>query len=200
MVRGGGGEKREKKEEREVQRSNKTTGYLAEGQRFRLRLPSNWLHTSLCKVLLPFLAPVVLAAMLETSLSPDVTLHRPSLSLLCRGIIVRSRSPEQNEVVVRAEADGQALLTEAKLLVSLRPALAELPLPSVQVVSLGQIVTEDVAAPDGVASLCRSVDALPELIQSYSSGVIGHLNKAPGRLPLSWPCPAACGAPTRILK
>lgn len=38
------------------------------------------------------------------------------------------------------------------------------------------------------------------LLQSYSSGVMGHLNKAPGRLPLSGPCPAACGAPTRILK
>lgn len=70
MVRGGGGEKREKKEEREVQvsqavidwcfvfvvpqRSNKTTGYLVEGRRFRLRLPSNWLHTSLCKVVTCF--------------------------------------------------------------------------------------------------------------------------------------------------
>jgi len=85
--------------------------------------------------------------------------------------VVSSRSPEQNEVVVRAEADGQSLLTEAKLLVSLRPALAELPLPSVQVVSLGQIVTEDVAASDGVASLCRFVDALPELIQ-VSAGLV----------------------------
>lgn len=42
--------------------------------------------------------------------------------------------------------------------------------------------------------------SISTLSQSYSSGVIGHLNKAPGRLPRSRPCPAACGAPTRILR
>lgn len=67
--------------------------------------------------------------------------------------VVCSRSPKQNEVVVWGETDRQALLTEAKLLVSLRPAFAELPLPSVQVISLCQILTQDVAASNGVTSL-----------------------------------------------
>ena len=35
--------------------------------------------------------------------------------------------------------------------------------------------------------------------QSYSSGVMGHLNSAPGRVPCWAPWPAARGAPTRIL-
>lgn len=223
--------------------------------------------------------------------------------------VVRSWGPKQNEVVIGRETDRKALLTEAKLLVSLRAALTEFPFPSIQVVPLCQVFTQDVAASDGVAGLRRLTYALPQLVevraglmgcklallinfycgfpsklcvllvwrpresevmtyhhfpsdsltldsnsqplvvfalsvkahwgkikknmdthlhlsysvqnlrmvifflnfhepspsmstlsQSYSSGVIGHLNKAPGRLPLNGPWPAACGAPTRILK
>lgn len=67
--------------------------------------------------------------------------------------VVCSRGPKQNEVVVWGETDRQTLLTEAKLLVSLRSALAKLPLPSVQVVSLCQVFAQDVTASDGVARL-----------------------------------------------
>lgn len=67
--------------------------------------------------------------------------------------IVRPRGSEQNKVVVWGETDREALLTEAKLLVSLRPALAELPFPSIQVVSLCQVLAQDVAASNGVTGL-----------------------------------------------
>lgn len=50
--------------------------------------------------------------------------------------VVRARGPKQDEVVVWGETDGKTLLTEAKLLVTLRPTLTELPFSSVQVVSL----------------------------------------------------------------
>lgn len=79
--------------------------------------------------------------------------------------IVRPRGPKQNKVVVWGETDRQPLLTEAKLLVSLRTALAELPLPSVQVISLRQVLAQHVAAADGVASFRGFVHPLPELVE-----------------------------------
>lgn len=79
--------------------------------------------------------------------------------------IVRPWSPEQDKVVVWGETDRQPLLTEAKLLVSLRTALAELPLPSVQVISLRQVLAQHVAAADGVASFRGFVHPLPELVE-----------------------------------
>ena len=42
--------------------------------------------------------------------------------------------------------------------------------------------------------------SMSTLSQSYSSGVMGHLNSAPGRVPCWAPCPAARGAPTNILR
>lgn len=73
--------------------------------------------------------------------------------------------PKQNKIVVWRETDGKALLAEAKLLMPLRPALAELPLPSVQVISLCQILTQDIAAPDGVTGFRGFAHALPELVK-----------------------------------
>lgn len=54
--------------------------------------------------------------------------------------VVCPRSSKQNKAVVWGEADRKALLTEAKLFVSLRSTLAEFPLPSIQVISLCQVL------------------------------------------------------------
>lgn len=86
--------------------------------------------------------------------------------------VVRSWGPKQNEVVIGRETDWKALLTETKLLVSLRAALAEFPFPSIQVVPLRQVFTQDVAASDGVASLWRLTYTLPELIE-VCAGLVG---------------------------
>lgn len=86
--------------------------------------------------------------------------------------VVRSRGPKQNEVVIGRETDRKALLTEAKLLVSLRTALTEFPFSSIQVVPLCQVFTQDVAAPDGVAGLWRLTDALPQLVE-VRAGLMG---------------------------
>lgn len=67
--------------------------------------------------------------------------------------VVCSWGPKQNEVVVWGETDRKALLTEAKLLMSLWPTLTELPFPSIQVVPLCQVFTQDIAASNGVTSL-----------------------------------------------
>lgn len=85
--------------------------------------------------------------------------------------VVRPWRPKQNKVVVWGETDRKPLLTEAKLLVSLRTALAELPLPSVQVISLRQVLAQHVAAADGVASFRGFVHPLPELIE-VSAGLV----------------------------
>lgn len=79
--------------------------------------------------------------------------------------VVRARGSKEDEVLVRGEAGSQALLTEPKLLMALRPALTELPLAPIQVVPFRQVLAQHVAAPDGVASLRGLVDSLTEFIQ-----------------------------------
>lgn len=83
-------------------------------------------------------------------------------------------SPKQNEVVVWGETDRQALLTETELLVSLRPTLTELPFSTVQVISLRQVLTQDVAATNGVASLWRLTYSLSQLIQMSAGLIAGN--------------------------
>lgn len=89
--------------------------------------------------------------------------------------VVCSWGPKQNEVVIRRETDGKALLTEPKLLVALGAALAEFPFPSIQVVPLRQVFTQDVAASDGVTGLRRLTYTMPELIQVRAGLVDGKL-------------------------
>lgn len=79
--------------------------------------------------------------------------------------VVCSWGPKQNKIVVWCETDRKALLAEAKLLVPLRPALAELPLPSIQVISLCQILTQDIAAPNGVTGFWGFAHTLSELVK-----------------------------------
>lgn len=83
--------------------------------------------------------------------------------------VVRSWSPKQYEVVVGGETDRHSLLTKAKLFVSLRSTLTKLPLPSVQVVSLRQVLAQDVAASNGVSCLRGLTHTVPELIQVSTS-------------------------------
>ena len=67
-------------------------------------------------------------------------------------------------MAVRGEGSRRALLAEAELFVALGASLTELPLPTIQLISDGQVLAENKAAADHIPRLQDLVYTLPRLV------------------------------------